>query len=92
MIVAKQCIDQGPSDEELDIVSMTLRWILVSLKLKVMELIDVLKSIVNRNFGSTQKEKGIKGPKHTFEEEICSTILLSVVSLMIVLVTRVFGS
>ena len=83
---------QGPNHGELDLVSMILRWILDNMKLKVVELIDVLKSLVNNSSGSPRKQNNNPGLKHQFEEMICSTVLLSIITLLIVLVTRANGS
>lgn len=83
---------QGLNEGELDLVSMILRWILDNMKLKVVELIDVLKSLVNNSSGSPRKQNNNPGLKHQFEEMICSTVLLSIITLLIVLVTRAKGS
>jgi len=83
---------QGLNEGEPHLVSMILRWILDNMKLKVVELIDVLKSVVNNSARSPRKENSNPGLKHQFEEIICSTVLLSIITLMIVLVTRAYGS
>ncbi|XP_021748541.1 uncharacterized protein LOC110714344 isoform X2 [Chenopodium quinoa] len=81
------------SDEEPALVSMILKWILDNMKLKVLQLIESLKSVVSKSFESSQN-KNTTNPelKHGFEEMIVSTVLLSTITLMIVLVTRAYGA
>lgn len=80
------------SDEEPDLVSIILRWILDNMKLKILQLIENLKSLISKSLESPQNENTNAELKHGFEEMIVSTVLLSTITLMIVLVTRAYGA
>ncbi|CAO2813700.1 unnamed protein product [Amaranthus hypochondriacus] len=84
--------NQNRSDEEPDLVSVILKWVLDKMKLKILELIETLKSILSKSFESPQNEKKNTELRHGFEEMIVSTVLLSTITLMIVLVTRAYGA
>lgn len=62
------------------------------MKLKILELIETLKTVLSKNFESPQNENSNQELNHGFEEMIVSTVLLSTITLMIVLVTRAYGT
>ena len=72
--------------------SVILKWVLDKMKLKVLELIETLKSVVSKSFESPPNDKKNTELRHGFEEMIVSTVLLSTITLMIVLVTRAYGA
>ncbi|GAB4844309.1 hypothetical protein Ancab_037672 [Ancistrocladus abbreviatus] len=77
------------SQQELDLVSQILRWILDITKAKVVEIIDKLRILVDGLFEAPQEEK--TNVTH-LEEMLRSSVLLSIIILLIVVVTRANGA
>nr|POE67570.1 hypothetical protein CFP56_65017 [Quercus suber] len=76
------------SNEEPDLATRILKWILDATKAKVIELIEKFLSLVNELFQPPKSNNPTEGNKEQMEEKIRSSLLLSVVILLIAVVAR----
>nr|POE52489.1 hypothetical protein CFP56_35016 [Quercus suber] len=77
------------SNEEPDLATRILMWILDATKAKVIELIEKFASLVNELFQPPKSNNPMEGYKEQMEEKIRSSLLLSLVILLIAVVARV---
>ncbi|XP_030963119.1 uncharacterized protein LOC115984291 isoform X1 [Quercus lobata] len=77
------------SNEEPDLATRILMWILDATKAKVIELIEKFLSLVNELFQPPKSNNPTEANKEQMEEKIRSSLLLSVVILLIAVVARV---
>ncbi|KAE8721257.1 Structural constituent of nuclear pore isoform 1 [Hibiscus syriacus] len=78
----------GNSSSETDIGNDILQWILDVAKAKVTELVFRFQSLLNEVFQTDKREKTNEKRRDQFEEEIRSSLILSVAILLIVIVAR----
>lgn len=75
-------------DNEQDLATRIMMWILEITKAKVMELIESLRELVNEIFQSSGREQPTAEVNDQLDDKVRSSVLLSIVILLIVVVTR----
>ncbi|KAK0581831.1 hypothetical protein LWI29_018495 [Acer saccharum] len=78
------------SEEEPNLATELLRWILDATKAKIKELIEKFQVLVNEVLGSVG-EKSMEEAGVEIEDKVTSSLLLSIVILLIVVVARAHG-
>ena len=78
------------SEEEPNLVTELLRWILDATRAKIKELIEKFQVLVNEVLGSVG-EKSMEEAGVEVEDKVTSSLLLLIVILLIVVVARAHG-